>query len=126
MTAKKNDKDDTTTVSTRFDDKQKELLEDAATAANCTVSKFVRDAALQKAVAVLNASGASEVRLRQLAKMLVSHLYAAEAELITDDEGLTVGYIVRSPLYERKQVETQDSPMFVSQVNQNLANERSA
>ena len=50
MTAKKKNKADTTTVSTRFDDNQKELLEKAAEAADCTVAKFVRDAALQKAV----------------------------------------------------------------------------
>lgn len=123
MTAEKNNKPDTTTVSTRFDDKQKELLEGAAEAADCTVAKFVRDAALQKAVAVLNACGPSEVRLRQLAKMLADHLYTAEAESIRDDENLVVGSVVVSPLYERVQVETQDSPMFVSQVDRKLANE---
>ena len=64
------EKTDTVTIGTRFDDNQKELLEEAAKAADCTVAKFVRDAALQKAVAVLNASGPSEVRLRQLANTI--------------------------------------------------------
>jgi uncharacterized protein (DUF1778 family) len=127
MTArkKKSDKADTTTVSTRFDDKQKELLEEAAKAADCTVAKFVRDAALQKAVAVVNASGPSEVRLRQLAEKLVNHIYAATAESISDieDGDVIAGYVVRSELYTSGWVKGPDGSRLVSHVNRNLANE---
>jgi uncharacterized protein (DUF1778 family) len=123
MTAKKNDKADTTTVSTRFDDKQKTLLEGAAEAADCTVAKFVRDAALQWAVALVNSRGPSEVRLRLLAEMLVKHIYTAKAVSIKDDEGSIVGSVVQSPLYERVPVEDPDFPNFVTRINQDLVNE---
>jgi uncharacterized protein (DUF1778 family) len=116
----------TVTVGTRFDDNQKELLERAAKAANCTVAKLVRDAALQKAVAVVNSSGASEIRLRQLAEMLANHLSKAEIEI--RGEGLVwdstiTALVVKSPLYEEVPAETKDGSMFLSKVNPKLEDE---
>lgn len=58
---------DTTTLSTRFTAKQREVLEQAATILNCRSAKLIREATLQRAADVINASGHAGVTLRALA-----------------------------------------------------------
>jgi uncharacterized protein (DUF1778 family) len=114
----------TVTVGTRLEPKQKELVDEAARLSDCTPAKFIRDAALQRAVAVVNSSGPSEIRLRQLAGMLVKHIYAIEAYAVRDDEDFILGCVVQSPLYGKKTPDgPQDAPIFVYEVIQELAGE---
>lgn len=63
------------TLSTRVDRRQREVIERAAKAVDCSPGKFVRDAAVQRAADVLNASGGAEAQLRELARRLVGHCF---------------------------------------------------
>lgn len=67
-TSKKSPAEKTTTYSTRLNDEQKALVEEAAAIAGVSASKFIRDAALQAALDGVNAYGTNDAAI--LASML--------------------------------------------------------
>ena len=62
-TTKKAPAEQTTTYSTRLNDAQRSVLEEAAEIAGVSTSKFIRDAALKAAADTLNASGKNEAAI---------------------------------------------------------------
>src|SRR5690349_14814382 len=59
---------DSVTLSARFTPKQREVLEQAAAILNCKPAKLIREASLQRAADVVNASGHAGTTLRTLAR----------------------------------------------------------
>src|SRR5688500_5318326 len=59
--------EESTTLSTRFTARQREILEQAAGVLNCSPAKLIREATLQRAADVVNASGRANATLRRLA-----------------------------------------------------------
>ncbi len=94
---KKAKKAETSTVGTRFESRQREVVEQAAEIAGCSPARFIRDAAIERALSVVNASGPSEFRIRKLAAMLVDHLLRATVGEESDGEHTRQG--VQSALY---------------------------
>lgn len=68
------DKTSAVTLSTRVTAHQRGLIDRAAEVANQTPAKFVREAAVDRAVDVINAAGDSTAALRQLARVVVEQL----------------------------------------------------
>ena len=95
--AKKAKKAETMTVGTRFESRQREVVEQAAEIVGCSAAKFIRDAAIERALSVVNASGQSEYRLRKLAAMLIDHLLRVHIGEETDGRHTLEG--VESALY---------------------------
>jgi uncharacterized protein (DUF1778 family) len=72
--------------SLRLEPKQRAVIEKAAGVSDVPLAKFVRDAAVSRAVELLNSSGQRETQLRDLARRVVDHLFnvkpvKAEGEL---------------------------------------------
>lgn len=63
-----------TTYSTRFDPKQRELIESPAQRLNWSSARFIRDATVCRAADVVNASGFAELKLRELATTVLDQL----------------------------------------------------
>ncbi len=72
---------DSTTLSTRFTAKQREVLEQAAVILNCSPAKLIREAALERSVDVINASGNAGTTLRSLAEKALRQLINPVVEL---------------------------------------------
>ncbi len=64
----------TSSLSTRFESQQRELIEEAAGSLNISPAKLIREAAVRRAVDVLNASSGSRGRLRVLAREVVRQI----------------------------------------------------
>lgn len=62
-TAKKTTGENTTTYSTRLNDQQRVLIEEAAAISGVSASKFIRDAALQAAADTVNANGSNDAAI---------------------------------------------------------------
>jgi len=65
---------ESTTISTRMTAQHRELIEKAAAIANVSPAKFIRQAAVDRAVDVINADGDSVAALRRLAQVVVEQL----------------------------------------------------
>ncbi len=80
--------------SVRLENRQRDVIEQAAEAQGKTAGQFMRDSAVSQAVDVLNAQGKQGSELRELARKVIAHLFHAEAEV-------QWGFpLVMSPLYE--------------------------
>lgn len=58
---------ETSTLSTRFNARQREAVERAASIANCTPAKLIRESAVTRAAEILNTRGSAGTSLRALA-----------------------------------------------------------
>ncbi|MFB3429625.1 MAG: hypothetical protein ABL309_01765 [Phycisphaerales bacterium] len=65
---------DSVPFTTRLTPRQKEYIEQAATAIGCSAAKFVRDAASLRAVGVLNSQGRNEIHLQTLAATIARQI----------------------------------------------------
>ncbi len=65
--------------SMRLEADQRALIDEAAALTGSSVGRFIRDAAISRAVEALNASGEREVQLRELARKVVGHLFHVKA-----------------------------------------------
>lgn len=63
-----------TSYSTRFDPKQRALIEQAAEILGCSPAKLIRESAVMRAAHVVNAGGPSGTALRELAWVVVRQL----------------------------------------------------
>lgn len=77
----------TIAYSTRFDDKQRALIEDAARVLNWAPAKLIREAAVRRAADIVNGSGDAELVLRTLASRVLDHLLDPEKEAASREEG---------------------------------------
>lgn len=64
----------TTGYTTRLNDEQARVVEDAARILNVTAAKFIRDAAIARASEVVNSQGRNALALRQLAVQIARQL----------------------------------------------------
>ena len=64
----------TSTYSTRFDARQRELIEQAAELKQWSPAKLIREAAISRAADIVNASGSSSPTLRHLARLVAKQL----------------------------------------------------
>jgi hypothetical protein len=77
----------TTTYSTRFDSRQRELIESAAKQLNWSPARLIRDAAVRRAADIANASGSADVKLRELAGLLLNQLLNPKVEIVSLSDG---------------------------------------
>jgi len=80
--------DGSSTLSTRFEPKQRELIEAAARLMGWSPAKLLRDAAVQRAADIVNSAGSMEHRLYSLAGQLLKQLFNPEVEYSVLDEEL--------------------------------------
>lgn len=72
---------DNFTYSTRVTPEQRQVIDDAASLSNCTSAKFIREAAVSRAVHVVNAHGPAKIALRRLASIAAKQLVNPSVEL---------------------------------------------
>jgi len=103
---------ETSTYSSRFDAKQRDLIELAAAKSNWSPAKFIREAALRRAVDVLNADGRAEARLRDLARSLVQHLFnpTVDLDIVVEHEFSTEEWGTRKLTVSRHASEQPSQP----------------
>lgn len=94
--AKKNTKtttkaEQTTTYSTRLNNEERLILEEAATLTDVSSSKFIRNATLQASSETLNAAAPNDRAVKSIARTLAKQLLELQCEINyeTDYEGYT-------------------------------------
>lgn len=79
----------TLTYSTRFDDRQRELIDQAAKLKQWSPAKLIREAAISRAADIVNASGSSSPTLRHLARLVAKQLVKPTCIVINEPDGTT-------------------------------------
>jgi len=93
-----------TSYSTRFDAAQRKVIEQAAKLLDCSPAKLIRDAAVCRAVDVVNGSGESEIAVRSLARKLVDHVFDVTVKMVDGDVPM-----VESSLYHHRKLSREES-----------------
>jgi len=71
----------TTTYSTRLNNKEKQILEDAAALADVSSSKFIRNATLQASSEIINAAAPNDRAIKTAARILAKQLLDNQLEI---------------------------------------------
>lgn len=71
----------TTTYSTRLSDEEKRILEEAATLADMSSSKFIRNATLKASVEKINAASPNDLAIKTIARVLAKQLLDNQLEI---------------------------------------------
>ncbi len=88
----------TASYTVRFTQQQKELLERAAESRKWPAAQLIRDAAVQRAIDIINADGASRNALEKLSRQLAKHIVDPEYWLraVDPDTWLNLTFHARS------------------------------